>query len=207
MARKKLVEFNMNNILEAAEELFEQKGFDRTSMDEISEKAEYSKSTVYVYFKSKEDLRNHLICKYMEILRDEARKAAGSKGDFRKRFFDFCNRIKMQYDAHPLFFEETQQPISVKALNDPKNAVLKRIYELGEETNEAVADFIRSGIEEGYVRKDIDVYTAVFSMWSSIAAAIEFSRAKADYLKKRFGISSDTYTKKALALLLEGVKA
>ncbi len=43
-------------ILAAAMELFARKGFDRTTVDEIVNKAGIAKGTFYIYFKSKEDL-------------------------------------------------------------------------------------------------------------------------------------------------------
>jgi iron(III) transport system ATP-binding protein len=86
---------------------------------------------------------------------------------------------------------------------NPKN---KKIYEVGEATNEAIADFIRSGIKEGFVRKDIDIYPAVIMMWSSISGIISMAIDKEEYLKLRFNMSKEDYLKKAFELLLEGVK-
>ncbi|MDX1570737.1 MAG: TetR/AcrR family transcriptional regulator [Xanthomonadales bacterium] len=48
-------------IFEAAVNLFLEKGFDGTSMDEIAERAEVSKQTVYSHFRSKEDLFSYCI--------------------------------------------------------------------------------------------------------------------------------------------------
>ena len=47
MNRERKAEFNKAIILNAAEELFQQKGFDNTRIDEIAEKAEISKATIY----------------------------------------------------------------------------------------------------------------------------------------------------------------
>ena len=44
------------NIATAAEELFTKKGIEATSMDEIAQKAGYSKATLYVYFQNKEEI-------------------------------------------------------------------------------------------------------------------------------------------------------
>ena len=43
-------------IINAAEEVFTQKGFDQARMDDIAEETGLSKGTLYLYFKSKEDL-------------------------------------------------------------------------------------------------------------------------------------------------------
>jgi TetR/AcrR family transcriptional regulator len=44
------------DILNAAEKVFWEKGLAPATMDEIAEKAELGKSTLYLYYKSKEDL-------------------------------------------------------------------------------------------------------------------------------------------------------
>ncbi|MHB8896387.1 MAG: TetR/AcrR family transcriptional regulator, partial [Candidatus Geothermincolia bacterium] len=49
------------SIIDAAKELFSQKGYQATTMDEIAEKAELSKGAVYLYFESKDDLYVSLI--------------------------------------------------------------------------------------------------------------------------------------------------
>ena len=81
MAQKKenrLVRFNRQNILEAAERLFAEKGVRQTTMDDIAKAADYSKSTVYVYFKSKDEIYDWIIYTHMCTLRDVTPTAAAS---------------------------------------------------------------------------------------------------------------------------------
>lgn len=50
-----------NRILNVSELLFSQKGFDATRVDEIAETAEVNKALIYYYFKSKEEILDHLV--------------------------------------------------------------------------------------------------------------------------------------------------
>lgn len=202
MARKKLTEFNMNNIIGAAEELFMKKGFEATSVDDIAKLAENSKSTIYVYFRSKEEIFDHIVLSYMQKMLEFAEVAKNSEGDFDDRYFRLCMELDGLYVKSPLFFKGTLGNISV----DLERELYKNIYEVGESINETIADFIRQGIAEGKVRKDIDVYTAVFTMWSSIAGIVSFANEKREYLKMRFGIDKFEYIKRACGLLLEGIR-
>ena len=54
--RKQERENRRNEIIDAAEQLFFSKGYEKTTMDDIVKKAEFSKSTLYTYFNSKEEL-------------------------------------------------------------------------------------------------------------------------------------------------------
>ena len=57
-----------NNIIDAAESVFFSKGIENATMDEIAEEAELSKGTLYLYFKSKEELLFAIDLRAMQIL-------------------------------------------------------------------------------------------------------------------------------------------
>ena len=200
MPKKRLVDLYMYSIPATAEKLFETKGYEATSVDDIAREMDISKSTLYVYFKSKQQIWDALVCKYMEHLLEDAKKAAEGKGSFEKRYYKLCFDIAEKFEEHPMFYKATLGTISM----DMEQEIYKKIYEVGEATNEAIADFIRSGIKEGVVRKDIDIYPAVIMMWSSISGIISMASDKEEYLKMRFKMSKEDYLKKAFRMLLEG---
>ena len=201
MPKKRLIELYNYTVTTESEKLFEEKGFEETSMDDIAGKLEISKSTLYVYFKSKQLIWDSIVCKYMEQLLEDAKKAAEGKGSFEKRYYQLCFDIADKFEKHPMFYKATLSKISM----DMEQEIYKKIYEIGEKTNEAIADFIRSGLEDGVVRKDIDIYPAVIMMWSSISGIISMANDKEEYLKLRFNMSKKDYLKKAFKMLLEGV--
>ena len=198
--KERLKEIHTTCVLETAEELFENKGFDAVSMDEVAFNTGISKSTVYVYFKSKQIIWDSIVCKYMEMFLEDARKAADGKGSFEDRYYKLCFDIADKFEAHPMFYRATLGSIPM----DMEQELYKKIYDIGEQTNEEIARFIRSGIEEGKVRKDIDIYPAVIMMWSSISGIITMAIDKEEYLKLRFNMTKKDYLKKAFKMLLEG---
>ena len=199
--KERLKELHTTCVLEVAEKLFDKKGFEAVSMDEIAFETGISKSTVYVYFKSKQIIWDSIVCRYMEQLSEDARNAADGEGSFEDRYYKLCFDIADKFEKHPLFCKATLGRISM----DMEQEVYKKIYDVGEQTNEEIARFIRSGIEEGKVRKDIDIYPAVIMMWSSISGIISMANDKEEYLKMRFNMTKKDYLKKAFKMLLEGV--
>ena len=65
-AREKLVRHQQ--ILDAAYEVFNQVGFFAATMDQIAERAEIAKGTIYIYFKSKEEVYFSLLLNGQDIL-------------------------------------------------------------------------------------------------------------------------------------------
>ena len=59
-------------ILEAAREVFFQKGVHRATMDDVAARAEVAKGTLYLYFQSKEEILAHLLLEGLSIQDGEA---------------------------------------------------------------------------------------------------------------------------------------
>ena len=90
MRKERLVQIHTASILMAAERLFEERGYDATSIDDIAFYTGISKSTLYVYFKSKQIIWDSIVCKYMEQLLEDAKKAADGEGSFVDRYYKLC---------------------------------------------------------------------------------------------------------------------
>lgn len=76
--RKEAME-RRNEILDAADELFGQKGFDGTSTNDILEKVGIARGTLYYHFKSKEDIMDALIERYNAQILSAATRIAADK--------------------------------------------------------------------------------------------------------------------------------
>ncbi len=89
MSSKKeaLAQFHRDNIIAAAKELFAAKGIEASSMDEISAKAEYSKSTVYVYYTGKDDIYYNIVKEYMNQLYEGIADIMAQNKGFKTRYF------------------------------------------------------------------------------------------------------------------------
>ncbi|WP_165855976.1 TetR/AcrR family transcriptional regulator [Marinobacter sp. JSM 1782161] len=63
------------SILDAAETMFAEKGYDRTSMDDIARTASLSRALLYVYFKDKAAIQRGIMLRAAERLRERFRAA------------------------------------------------------------------------------------------------------------------------------------
>ena len=59
----KINELKKENIIEHAEKLFSKLGIRNTTMDAIAKEAKISKRTIYIYFSSKKELSNAILCR------------------------------------------------------------------------------------------------------------------------------------------------
>jgi AcrR family transcriptional regulator len=158
------------DILDAAQRVFFQKGLAAATMDDIAETAELSKGTLYLYYKSKEDLYLTVMMRGMQLLYDvfsEVADGAYTPAKVLLRlsevYLNFFNDHRdyfrmMHYLQAPQFHkqisEEVKQTCSV--LN-------QRIWDL-------VNGMLQRCIDGGLLRKDLNPAQVGLILWSSATA-------------------------------------
>jgi TetR/AcrR family transcriptional regulator len=73
-------DLSRNQLLDAAEEMFGQKGFHDTTLREIADLAEFSVGSVYSFFESKEDLFRQIFLRRGEEFMPRIAKLLGGRG-------------------------------------------------------------------------------------------------------------------------------
>ena len=144
--KERLLEFNRSNILPIAKELFLEKGITQTTMDEIAKKADYSKSTVYVYFKSKDEIFDCIVLEYFILLKNSIEEALSNAENFPDGFFAICNSVAKLYSMCPMFLDSILGKIKIAA--DEPDSTLLQIYLVGEQID---------GILENYISKKLGI--------------------------------------------------
>lgn len=71
--------------LGAAAEVFAERGFDGTRVEDIAEATGVPKATLYYYFKGKEDILAHLLGSMLEKIRDGVKEAISGGGSPKER--------------------------------------------------------------------------------------------------------------------------
>lgn len=203
--KEKRIQFNKDNILEAAEKLFLEKGISQTTMDEIAKKSEYSKSTIYVYFKSKEDIYYHIVYRGMELFYEKLKNAINVKTDCKTNFFAVCHVLTNIQEESTLYFESILNTILVDDVNMKEFIILKSIYEVGEEINELLIKVFEDGMRKREIREDIDPFQTIFMMWASIGGIIKMATQKSNYLKEKKGITQDEFLNYSFLLLYQSL--
>lgn len=138
-------------IIRAAMESFAQTGYDKTKMEDIAKKLDLSKGTLYLYFKSKEDLFFGICERNMEEGKDDDSKLFVRKENAAsdaERIYDNIRRREQGNDKIMLemVVESTRNPRLRKAMHDHRTKL-----------HDHVLQEIKKKADEGFFRKDVDV--------------------------------------------------
>lgn len=166
MARPKTKE---NDILSAAIEVFHEKGFSNTSIQDIANRAGIGKGTIYEYFKSKEELFiNSIKFDIMSIV-SRIKASNSAEDEFFVRMSTHINVIQdvllNNVGRLEFFFIRNVSSVSPDILNEFKNIMEAARYEI----TKVVTEILNQGIAEGKVCEDIDMDTAAYAISGMVA--------------------------------------
>lgn len=181
MNKDKISAFHRENIIKAANELFQEFGVENTTVNMIAKLSDYSTATIYVYFKNKEEIFDCLIYNCMQIVYKDMSDIAAMKSSFTDKYKLICNSVVKIQKEYPIYFEGMIGHINMDFANDETPAVCKDIYDLGNKINEQLFIIAESGTKEKIIDPDIDKMKLIFYMWSCVLGIVRMSAQKKDY--------------------------
>lgn len=204
--KERVAALHRESILSAAARMFAEKGFSSTTIEDISKKSQYSRRTIYAYFKNKEEIYNHIIYRHMNILKEAMEALMSERLSFSERYFRICRKLTELYEKYPMYFQSIMGNIQVSEDALLESEILRKIYAVGEEINDCMACIFRQGIDEGAVSPDIKILPAAYTLWSSIASLIVMANEKKLYILQRMNMSIDEFTDNGFKLLLRSLE-
>jgi len=204
--KERLSEFNHNNIISAAKELFEEKGISQTTMDAIAKKADCSKSTIYVYFKSKEEILEFIVLEYFTLLKDGLEEVFNHVERFPDSFFAICNIVSKFYEDNPAYFDSILGEVKIAEGED--SAVLFQIYGVGEEINGLIEDYLKTNIENGNIANETaSSFQTTFALWGAMCGIISLAHNKEKYILHKTNASKEEFMQNGFKFLLSSLQS
>ena len=190
-------------MLTAAEELFQQKGFEATTIDDISKASGYSRRTLSAYFVNKEDFLRQIVRKGLEQL-DGALEDALRRETFEERYFAACEAVLRYLRDCPQSAKQVRQVQPEKL--DGGNRTVQEILTLGQQINGRLSEMIRQGQKEGSVRETLHPERCVVVLWSALSGWNDTLQNQGAFLAERFHLSQSEFQREALEQLLSSLR-
>lgn len=203
--KEEVATLHREKILKATQQLFSEKGFEKTTIDDISKSAGYSRRTIYAYYEGKEDILHHIIRNGLVLLKDEAEKAIEDNSDFIQQYNGICKAMyKYQRDC-PYSVENVNKFSGNDADFESISDTVKDIFTLGTEINQILERFIEKGKNDGIVRQDVVPLMTVYVLWSGITSLIDMVNTKGKFLCKQFSSTKEEFLEYGFRQIINGI--
>ncbi len=193
-------EARSNLILDSAERLFVEKGYLETSINDIAEAADFSRTSVYQYFASKEEIYLRILDRYGDLLTERVTQATADSSPVPEKISRFLEEFQLINREKPNFFSlyfiqrqqvEPRLSAELRAHLNAKRRKLENVFR----------DFYREGIERGEVR-DISVKDASNLFFAQITGMMLLH----EYYGDEFDVTFEEHLDKSLRFYLEFVE-
>lgn len=197
-----------NVIVDAAERVFFKEGIEKASMDQVASEAELSKGTLYLYFKSKEELHKAIVVRGFITLKRKLKEASiGAENGLEsvkaisKAYIAFSKEYMGYFDAI-LYYQNDQF--------DKRNMGSQHSMESLEGGNSVIGVLINAlkrGIDDGSITHLINPVEVAFVLWSQITGLLQVIQRKMRIITYYYKIKESDFFDDYFFLLEKSLKA
>jgi AcrR family transcriptional regulator len=170
--RKREKDQRRSAILNAARKLFFEKGFRYVTVENIARKAELSKGSIYLYFRSKEEIYTQILLndidkfnKKSSLIFQNGKSAAELVMDFAFTYVDFFLNDRELFRIMMTFMLHTEDMNLAETVN-------QHIIEVTNNTVKIIETILQQGIEKGEFPSDINLRLSRNAMWGLLNGII-----------------------------------
>ncbi|MFO7935167.1 MAG: TetR/AcrR family transcriptional regulator [Bacteroidales bacterium] len=161
-------------IILAAEKVFFSRGFERATMDDIAEQAELSKGTLYLYFRSKEDLHLSVALKSIAMLNSTMEEIRQLKENALEKLVKMGRTCIDFSREHPDRMNSIMllEGFNLQGISYSIQELREMIYR--ESPVGLVLEIVEQGVREKLIRNDIPPPVIAHTLWMQMLSVIRF---------------------------------
>ena len=174
-----------NDILDAAEKVFFNKGYGTATMDDVAADAELSKGTLYLYFKTKEELYFGLTHRALLNLQERFQKVLDGEGKGMQKVVNIGHAFYAYSVEEPDYYKTIAQfEMAQLDATQEGQEIVEKCHQAGKGVMEQVAAAIVQGVNDGSIRKDVDPLKIAFLLQGLSNGVIQLMAREGKHIEK-----------------------
>jgi AcrR family transcriptional regulator len=194
-------------ILDAAEKMFGEKGYDRTSMDDIARTASLSRALLYVYFKDKAAIQRGIILRAAERLRERFSEALDSEQLGLQKIKAIGQAYYHFWQEEPDYFEAlTKAPTAMQEADDDEAQVM---IDRELENMQLMVKALEEGLKDGSIggKQVKDPFQTALYLRGALHGVIMMCQHEAGMDRSLAKYPGDALIKHTIAMLVRSLQA
>lgn len=194
-----------NEIVDAAEKIIFKNGIDKATVDNIAAEAELSKATLYLYFKSKEEIYFAISMRGQKILFAMIERKIKKLTDTKDKILAFLKTIVNFKQANPNYFNAFFYFATNEINLNKDNFYVLESRERHRKYLTIWRDLIKKGKDEGVIRKNLDEINTVLLLWMQLIGFLKIYSVIEPRLQDDFDITRGKIFDEYFDLILNGM--
>jgi len=166
-------------ILDAAEAIIQENGFEGATMDAIADRAEVGKGTLYLHFKSKNSIYLGICIRGSSLLNDMMKDVLLKE----QKGIEMVEELGLAYlkfiRSHPVYYSAFNfyENVSEKGSAKP-GTLLKKCEECAKEAMTYITRALQIGMQDGSIKSDVEPKELGIIMWGASKGIIHLAMLK-----------------------------
>ena len=193
-------------ILDAAKELFDERGIDRTTMAEVMAASGLRASTLYEYFSKKDDIVWAILSEMLEEDSARVKVAVDGATTGLAKIMALLECMADQLSTEPARVRFMAQFDAMYARDWP----VERLLTLEGQLNggfEVFRELIREGIADGSLRRDLDPDLTLHAVFNAVIGAQRRLASLGTKVEREYGQSIDRLFREMIRIVEFGLRA
>jgi AcrR family transcriptional regulator len=192
-----------NDIIDAAERIFFSHGYESPTMDDVAKEAELSKGTLYLYFRSKDDLQFAIFMRGSDILMKMMTANLSDRNEGYNNLLALASSFVAFSRGYRDYFELFMHFESKRMNNLNIDQEQIQVYLKEQSPLALVSREVRRGIADGSLRDDLPPEVFSATLWSQMLGVLIVLNNKSD-LYEIFDLKADEILRTHLELVSFG---
>ena len=193
-------------IVDAAEALYAEMGWDAITMDQVARRARLSRALLYVYFRDKADLHLALVERALDALRETFVQARQGRPNGIAEV-EAIGRAYLAFSRDkPHYFDACARYQAHETCSDEAHSNEAACMAAGHRCHEVIVDSLNRGVADGSIRADLgDPYVTALSLWAFSHGLIQIASTKRGQIEHE-GTPVQAFIDHALGLALRALR-
>lgn len=196
-----------NRIVDKAQAVFFEKGYDKTTLPAIADAAGYNKRTLYLYFQDKEELFLAVVLRGLIRLRATLAKSLDQAGsndsglqNMARAFFDFSVHSPEFLDLVMIYESRYFDYLNGDGSLAP-DSYRAQCHQVSADMARMVTAAIEKGMDIGNIGKDLTPQQLMLLLWGQIFGVMKIFRMRRHHFQKAFGIRPEALFEHFVAMV------
>jgi AcrR family transcriptional regulator len=198
-------EARREEILNSAYKVFVEKGLTGATVDDIAADAELSKGTIYLYFRSKEDLYLAVTNRGLDIMLGMFEASAAKGGDPLQGIWNLSDAYNAFYEEHREYFRMLSFFENTEMHDMVSEEMLAECQAHDAKVWGFVSNVMKNAIDNGYLHAGLNPLEVGMMLWSNATGLLRQLDRNEEYWHGRMGIDLRKTLRMSSGFLLEAM--
>ncbi len=160
-------EYRRRTIIDAAEKVFFSKGFEVATMQDIANEADLSKGTLYLYFKTKNEVCLAIYLRSLKIISSYLEKIIEEKDDAIEKILNFYKVFNLFIGEQPAYYMAILNYRQHGTHCSEDSKILKACIQQNAVINSQLINIIEEGKTRGSIKDDVESANISRLIWNN----------------------------------------